>query len=475
MTATAGVWDRVYAQLFPERRWETPGRLALAADPKLNQTPALDLIDAALVRWFDEPESRLVITMPPQEGKSERCSKYFPAWGLEQRPDEKWVLASYADGLARRNGRAVRDLFLHRPELFSYTVREDLAAQHEWELEGHRGGVYAVGVGGGMTGRPADRVVIDDPVKDREQADSEVYRERVWEWWRDVVVARLSPAGSVLVIMTRWHEDDLVGRLLREDDHEWTVLNIPAECVDPSSDPLGRTRIGQFMQSARRRTVKQWTKRKKEVGLRSWEALYQGHPSPAEGTIFLRKDVTYYEKPVWQIASDGRCVVPGVATVFQSWDCTFKDKKDSDFVVGQVWAKIGPDFYLLDQVRGRMSFTGTCEAMRALSDKWPQALEKLVEDKANGTAVIDHLKRLLPGLIAVEPQGGKVARANAVSPLWEAHNVKIPKWLTWTEAYVNEMCSFPNGTNDDQVDGTTQALHRKGIRRTGRGGTTKIW
>jgi predicted phage terminase large subunit-like protein len=467
------VWDRVFEQLFPERRWESPGQLALAADHRTVQTPALDLIDSELVRWFDEPESRLIITMPPQEGKSERCSKYLPVWGLEARPEEKWVLASYAHSLARRNGRAARDLIKNNPELFVHTVREDMSAQHEWGLEGHRGSVYAVGVGGGLTGQPADCIVIDDPVKDREQADSEVYREKVWDWWQDVVTARLSAEGRVLVIMTRWHEDDLVGRLLARDDRSWRVLNVPAQCTDEATDPLGRP-AGEFMLSARRRTQRQWRKRKASLSTRSWESLYQGAPTPGEGTVFLRKFVQYYDRPVWTINARGEHLVPGSVRLLQSWDMAFKDKKDSDFVVGQVWARIGPDFYLLDQVRGRMSFTASCAAVQAMTSKWPQALTKLVEDKANGTAVIDHLKRLIPGLIAVEPRGGKLSRAEAVSPFWEAGNVKLPRFADWTEKYVSEMASFPNGANDDQVDGTTQALNRMGVRRT-TSRSQKLW
>lgn len=470
----SNVWDRVFEQMYPNRRWSSPGKLALAADPRTIQTPALDLIDAELVRWFDTPESRLIITMPPQEGKSERGSKYLPAWGLDINPEHKWVLASYAATLARRNGRASRDLMMNQPELFKHTVAADVAAQHEWELAGHRGGVFAVGVGGGMTGRPADCVVIDDPVKDREEADSEVFRERVWNWYQDVVTARLSAEGRVLVIMTRWHEDDLVGRLLAKDTKDWCVLNIPAQCVDEAIDPLKR-KHGEFMKSARKRTQRQWAKRKASLSRRSWESLYQGAPTPGEGTVFLRKDITYYDKPLWMINSRGEHLIPGSnIRMVQSWDCTFKDKKDSDFVVGQVWAQIGPDFYLLDQVRERLSFTATCDAMMALSAKWPQSITKLVEDKANGSAVLDHLKRLLPGLIAIEPEGGKLSRANAISPFWEAHNIKLPKFADWSEKFVNEVCGFPNAANDDQVDGMTQAIRRMGIRRRG-GRTQKLW
>lgn len=473
------VWDSVYARMFPQRRWASPGALALALDHTTNQTPALELIDKALVKWHDTPESRLIITMSPQEGKSVRCSKWLPAWMLDCDPELRIVLASYADILSRRNGRVTRDVIADNPEVFDKAIREDLSAQNEWKLEGHEGGVFAVGVGGGLTGQPADRVIIDDPHKDRQDAESELMRDRVWDWWQDVVLSRLGATASVLVIMTRWHEDDLVGRLIERSGDNWEVLNIPAECVDPANDPLGRE-LGEFMVSARGRTREQWLKRKAEVGSRSWEALYQGHPTPTEGTIFLRKHVRFYdstERP-WAVTSTGQHVVQGGGRLIQSWDMTFKDKKDSDWVVGQVWLRRGAEMWLLDQVRDRLSFTATCEAMRAMTVKWPQALRKIVEDKANGTAVIDHLRREISGLVPVEPVGGKVSRAESVSPLWEAGNVRIPKdsVAPWSDKYISEMASFPNGVNDDQVDATSQALYdqmiRPGARTTG---TRRIW
>jgi hypothetical protein len=154
----------------PARDWATPGGLAAEIDPRTVQTPALDLIDAELVRLADTPDGRLIISMPPQEGKSIRVGKIFPAWMLKQHPDTRIIAASYGHALARRNGRGIRDLIMSHTEL-GLTVRDDLSAQHEWQLAGHEGGVYAVGIGGALTGRPGDLLIIDDPIKDRQEAD----------------------------------------------------------------------------------------------------------------------------------------------------------------------------------------------------------------------------------------------------------------------------------------------------------------
>ena len=148
--------------------------------------------------------------------------------------------------------------------------------------------------------------------------------------------------------------------------------------------------------------------------------------------------------------------------MIQSWDCAFKDTASSDYVVGQVWGRIGADKYLLDQVRGRMDCPTTIRAVKRLSEKWPKAVAKLVEDKANGPAVIAMLRHEVEGLIAVNPEGGKEARAHAVSPQIEAGNVYLPHpdTATWVDGFVEENAVFPNGPHDDQVDATTQALLR---------------
>ncbi len=468
---TLDLWEAAARQFEPAtRRWATPGDLAKHLDARTIQTPALDLIDAELVRLADTPDGRLIISMPPQEGKSQRASRRFPLWVLTQNPDTRIAITSYELGVARRWGRAIRDdITTHATDL-GLRVRDDLSAQHEWQLDGHDGGVYAAGIGGALTGRPVDLLVIDDPIKDREQADSKVYRDRVWDWWTDVASTRLAPGAPVVLILTRWHHDDLAARLLKaEDGHLWRVLNIPAQADhDPGkggTDPLGRE-PGEFMASARRRTSEQWQAIRVRSGARTWAALFQGKPTPDEGGLFPRDGWSFYDIAPWLERDDGSRVVPGLANVggdvIQSWDMTFKDTAGTDYVVGQVWLRRGVDCWLLDQVRARMNFPATCTAVKALTARWPQAVLKLVEDKANGPAVIAQLSRTVPGFIAEEPHGSKLARASAVSPLVEARNVHLPdpSIAPWVGDLVEEAAEFPNGTHDDQVDAMSQALTR---------------
>jgi len=459
-------WEAA-ARYFEPRtsRYPTPGDLAQHLDPRTRQTPALELIDRHLVDLFHTPDGRLALSMPPQEGKSQRVSRWFPLWALLQNPDLRIAIVSYELGVARRWGRAIRDEITMHPEL-GLRVRDDLAAQHEWQIAGHDGGVYAAGIGGALTGRPVDLLIIDDPVKDREQADSETYRQRAWDWWTDTGSTRLAPGAPTAIVATRWHQDDLTGRLLAaEDGHLWRELNIAAQADHHpergETDPLDRE-PGEFMTSARGRTRTQWEAIKVRVGPRTWASLYQGRPAPADGDILKREWWRHYDQPLHVVRDDGACIVTGFDELLASWDLTFKDTKGSDYVVGQVWGRRGADAYLLDQVRGRMDFVATQRAVRALSAKWPQAVLKLVEDKANGPAVIASLTRTVPGIVPEEPQGSKVARASAVAPLVAAGNVWLPDpaWAPWVSDLVEEAAGFPNGAHDDQVDALSQALNR---------------
>lgn len=188
------------------RKWATPGDMAQHLDPDTIQTPALRLIDQTLIDTTNTTDGRAIITLPPQEGKSQRVSRRYPLWTLTHNPDTRIAIVSYSHAVARRWGRTIRDDITTHPDL-GLTIRPDLSAQHEWQLAEAQGGVYTTGIGGSLTGRPVDLLIIDDPIKDREQADSTIYRNRVWDWWTDVASTRLAPGAPVILILTRWHQD----------------------------------------------------------------------------------------------------------------------------------------------------------------------------------------------------------------------------------------------------------------------------
>lgn len=459
--------EMIRTQLAPELRarpWATPGDMATALDRTTVQTPALDKIDERLVAIRDGHCERQIFNMPPQEGKSQRTSVWFPLWMLHGNPNLRIGIVSYGHEVSRRFGRRIRDTLRDHPEL-GLTLSQSSSRQDEFELLGYRGGVVCVGIEGGLTSRPIDVLIIDDPYKDAKQADSKAWKQTVEDFWREVALPRLAPGAPVVLIQTRWREDDLSGWLLKEFAEEWSVLNIPAQADhDPEkgeTDVLGRE-PGEFMESARGRSTADWEKKIREVGSRAWNALYQGRPSPAQGTIFNREWWQEYTQPLWIEREDGSRVVTGFDDLLISWDMTFKDTEGTDFVCGQVWGRIGANAYLLDQVHARLNFPATVAAVRQLAARWPQAVLKLVEDKANGSAVIASLKHRVPGMVPEEPDGGKVARAAAVSPLVESRNVWLPspEIAPWVGGFIDEAAGFPTATHDDQCDAMSQALKR---------------
>lgn len=467
MSADPDLWlDMIATSLAPDLReshWSTPGEMAVALERTTIQTPALRLIDEHLAKVAKGEIERLIISMPPQEGKSERTSRWFPLWMLQRNPNLRIAIVSYGHDIARRWGRKIRDDLRRHPEL-KLQLSQSSQRQDEFELLGYAGGVVCTGVEGGLTSRAVDVMVIDDPYKDAKAADSKAWKETVTDFWENVALTRLGPGAPVVLIQTRWREDDLAGWLEREGDG-WAVLNIPAQADhDPAkgeTDVLGRE-PGEFMESARKRTPADWEKKAREVGSRVWSALYQGRPSPAEGTIFKRDHWRTYDQPLWLERPDGSRFVTGFDELLTSWDLTFKDTDKTDYVVGQVWGRRGVDAYLLDQVRARMDFPETQRQVRALSARWPQAVLKLVEDKANGPAIIASLSGVVPGIVPEEPQGSKEARASAVSPLVEARNVWLPspEIAPWVSGFIEEAAGFPTAAHDDQVDAMTQALNR---------------
>jgi predicted phage terminase large subunit-like protein len=456
----------------PGERWATPGELAKAIDPTTVQTPALDLIDEALVWAYTTPGARLIISIAPQERKTVRCSRVGSLWALIRDPERRIGIVSYAQDLAEGSGRAIRNMITANSGAegtldLGLRIARDNGAASRWQLEGHRGGVVTAGVTGGLTGKPLEILQIDDPFANKEQADSEAHREKVWDWWQTVGSTLLAPGAPVIQIATRWNENDLAGRLIAaEDGHRWRVINIPALADhDPAkgqSDPLGRE-PGEWLVSARGRTPEDWEAIRIQAGSRTFTALYQGRPSPDQGSVWQRQWWRRYYVPPWSQHPDvpGAYWVDEADEMVMSFDCAFKDTRGSDFVAGQCWLRRGANVYLLDQVRKRLSFTDTLTAFAAMAAGWPQASKKLVESAANGVAVVDSLKGKIPGIVPVTPKESKYARANAVAPFLEAGNVFLPApdiALFDPEELITEASSFPAGAHDDMVDATSQAL-----------------
>lgn len=403
-----------------------------------------------------------MFNVPPQHGKSMHITETFPSYFLGHFPDEGVIEISYNETFASKFGSRNRDkITSYGEELFGIRIAKDTNSKGEWEIidaktgEKTRGGMISRGIMSGITGSSlGDCIIIDDPIKNREEANSEVIREKHWDEWKDSVWSRIHPGAIVIIIMTRWHEDDLCGRLLNPEYGPvlpWQRINLPLECdekhIVEEGNPLNRT-IGEPLWPERygREFIEQV-----KAYPSTYNALYQGRPSSATGNMFKRDWWQYYETDPRLIQFD---------EMIQSWDCTFKDSDGSDYVVGQVWGRKGADKYLVDQVRDRMDITTTMDAIRNMSAKWPKARLKLIEDKANGSAIISMLRHKLGGIVPVTPKESKLARAHAILPDVEAGNVYIPRNKPWVQDFIEECAAFPKGANDDQVDCMTQALQR---------------
>lgn len=396
----------------------------------------------------------LVIATPPQHGKSMTVTEALPSWYLGKYPDKRVIEVSYNSDTAARFGRSNKDKIAeHGKQLFGIEIG-DTSKVDEFNIKGHRGQMLSRGILAGVTGNPADLMLIDDPIKTREEADSETHRSKVWGEWMTSLKTRLQAKAKVILIMTPWHEDDIRGRILATEKNV-RYIRLPVEAED--GDLLGRApgeplcpEIGkdamwleQFKESYRNSP---------EGGARAWSALYQCNPVIEGGNLVKRSWWRYYDPAkVTQFATE--CI---------SIDATFKDTKNSDYVAIQVWGKLEGNYYLRYNLNKRMDFPTTVKALLLVKSLYPKAFTILIEDKANGSAIIQTLQQQyhLTGVLPVNPKGGKVSRVNAVSPAIESGHVFLPEGAPWLEEYLRQWSEFPAGKHDDMVDASSQCLNR---------------
>lgn len=411
---------------------------------------------------------RLMVFMPPRHGKSELGSRRLPAYILGKNPDAQVIACSYSADLASRMNRDVqrvvdtneyRDIF-PGTTLNSKNVKTDAKGSYVrnsemFEVVGRKGSYRAAGVGGGITGMGADFAIIDDPIKNMEDANSQRIRDTIADWYDSTLYTRLEGTGNVLVILTRWHEDDLAGRLLEKAKKsqladQWEILEMPAIRED-MTNPIDPREIGEPLWPSKF-NANRMTQIKASVGSKIWSSLYQQQPTPGEGAIFLKQWFKYYTH-----LPETRCDLKLI-----SCDLTFKDTKTADFVVFAVYARYGANVYLIDKVKKRMDFTTTLREFKAIVAKHNDAPIKLVEEKANGAALISVLSKSIPGIVPVIPKESKTARAHAVTPYYESGNIYYPddSICDWIGDHLVEMTAFPFGRNDDSVDAETQAIKR---------------
>ena len=423
------------------------------------------ILDQFLEDCINKKSPRLLIKAPPRHGKSELVSRRFIAYALGRYPWLQIMNASYSSDLASAMNRDVQSI-MDSPvynEIFPDTMIngemakilgnksvKNLKKTADFCETNEHGYVFSGGVGGAFTGFGSHCFIVDDAIKNRVEADSETIRNKIWNWYTSTAYSRLSEGGGMIIMMTPWHSDDLTGRILdkmkRGEGDNFTVFEFPAiathdETYRKEGEPLHPERY----------SLEKLEQIKKTVGMRDWAALYQQNPIPDGGGMFKQEWLQYYDE-----------LPDHFDKIVMSFDMTFKDTKTSDYVCGQVWIQEKGGFYLVDQIRGRFDFVTTLRKFVEFTRKHDYCVRKLIEDKANGTAVINTLKSRMSGIIPIVPHESKEARASAVTTLWEAHNVFLPnpdKYQWVSREFIPELLVFPGGKHDDQVDCMTQALN----------------
>lgn len=403
----------------------------------------------ALERLARREIRHLIVMMPPRHGKSELVSILFPAWCFVRNSAEKIMVASYAASLAGRMSRYCQRIIVSQsfremfPEIGFAKSKDEIGVQTSYRFDMVGGGGYiASGVGGGITGEGASIGISDDLVKNAEEADSVVYRDKTWEWYTSTFSTRLEANAVEISCATRWHEDDYIGRILELKKPGVEIICLTAICESEEEnrnigDPLWASRYGLDYLFDKQRTV----------GSRVWNALYQQRPSPGEGSIIKRQWFSYYSVRDFDIK--------GKRVNFY-FDTSYTDKEKNDPTCGIAYVKIGADYYVLECTSEWLDFTAQIRFVEDFAQRngYSPASIIRVEPKATGKTLVEVVKKQTARNVreAIAPKTDKVARVNSIVGVLESGRVFLPQGMAWVGYFLDECAAFPNGAHDDRVD-----------------------
>lgn len=408
---------------------------------------------------LDGKIKNLMVFIPPQHGKSTIVSQNFPAWSLGRNPDLKIVGTSYSAKLAEQFSRSIQRI-IDLPEyqdifpdtyLNGSNIRTDVRGYLRnvdiFETVGHKGFYKAVGVGGSLTGTPVDIAIIDDPVKDALEAYSPIYRERVWDWYTSVLLTRLHNESKQLFIMTRWHDDDLAGRILKREADKWTVLSIPAirETLEDGND-FDPRKVGEALWPQRHSLERLLDAQKRSP--RFFSALYQQHPTVEGGNIIKEAWFGHISAFDFKKKRKYEPIIFFVDTAY-----TEKTSNDPTGILGS--CMIGNDIYIVCGKKVNMKFPELCRFLPSYvrDNGYGSDSTVRIEPKANGLSVIDQLRETtnLSVVATSSPKDSKETRLNAASPFVESGRVYLVDG-DWNEMFIDEVCGFPAKPHDEFVD-----------------------
>jgi predicted phage terminase large subunit-like protein len=403
----------------------------------------------------------IIFNVPPRTMKSLLITVFFPIWVWTTDPSRRFMFVSYSEKLSTQHSifrRSIIESEWYQKEWSSvFTLSRDQNVKSHYG-NSSRGVMFSTGMQATATGMGGDILIFDDPLNP-EQAISQVEREAVNLRFDTTFRSRINDPtkGVKIIIMQRLHELDLTGHVLARESSRWEHVSLPAVAPKdkswkfPLSKKIENQKEGDLLWAER---LPQSFLDSQRVGMGSWafNGQYQQTPAPLDGGIIKRQWVRFY-----------RQMPEKFEFMVQSWDCTFSGGQENDFVAGQVWGRCGGKYFMLPyRTYDRLDFGPTMAAIKACNAKFPQANAVLIEDKANGPAIISELQKEIAGVIAVNPEGGKLARAQATAPLWESGSIELPDpqifGCTWIEDYLHNICTFPKAAHDDDVDATSQAL-----------------
>lgn len=397
-------------------------------------------------------EKDLIVNIPPRSLKSFIFSVALPAWMWIKKPSLKYIGSSYAEALSLDLSvdcrRLINDPFFQELWGDKIELSGDQNTKTCFENTA-RGSRRCTSTGGSITGEGADVIVVDDPINPK-MAHSDTERKTALDFFNHTLSTRLNnPAtGLFIVVMQRLHEDDLSGYLLEKNSSGYHHLCFPAELSDDVSPKEMQSFYKDGLFFPTRFTKEYLTKIKSQLGSYQYAGQFLQKSSPAEGGLLKRNHWQRYD-PATFIKFDRKIL---------SVDCTFKGNDTSDYVVAQVWGQVGINKYLIKQYRGQWDFRQTAKIIQIATHQHnPNGV--YIEDKANGTAIIEVLKQTIPGIIPVTPKESKFARAAAIQPQLESGNIYVPIDEAWVDDFIEECANFPNAKHDDQVDAMTQAIY----------------
>lgn len=425
-----------------------------------------------LLREDGSPMRGMIVTMPPRHGKSELISKFTPAWFLMKNPDKRVIVTSYSDTFAETWGAAARAIVQEHPE-FGLLLDDSTQSKSHWKIAKHLGSMRTAGAGGPITGTGAHLLIIDDPFKDNEDADSQFNRDKVWDWFQSVVLSRLElPIGDVydppfmILVQTRWHEDDLAGRLIESEPEKWFQFNLAA--LASENDPLGRP-VGAPL----------WPEKydkayledlKTSLSARWWSAMYQQNPTIEGGGIFrgdqfVRYNIRRSDRGTLFTMFDRDGTTKHQHAKAKGWsfatiDLAASTKTSADYTVGMVFhvagqrSKTGDSarMCVLDVVRERVEGADHEDFVDRLRAKHPDLRFIGVEKATFGLTLIQTLRRRGYPVRELIPDKDKVSRAYAAAAFIEGERIFFPMSAPWLAEFEHELLAFDNGAHDDMVD-----------------------